>query len=273
MGMGSAVSISEDGFFVTSAHVVANAVPSVMTLSDGGTTKFEIVGSDPLSDTAVIKSNQSAPPIKIGDASRLEPGQLIIAIGSPLGLQGSVSAGIVSALGRSLPAGSSRTGRIIDNVIQTDASLNPGNSGGALVDSQARLVGINTAVAGVGLGLAVPINDSTTKIINSLKQHGKYERAYLGIASSTLQLPPPLKVRLSRSEAVFVVDVTEGSPADKAGIRKGDLVLSIDGFKTSSATDIQRLMTNELIDRDTKVEIFRDGRIKTYAARPQMLRI
>lgn len=272
-GTGSAVAISEDGYFVTAAHVVANGQAGQMAFGDGRTAGFRVVGSDPLSDIAVIKADDTAKPVRIGNAANLQAGQLVIAIGSPMGFQGSVTAGIVSGLGRSLPAQGSRSGRMIENIIQTDAALNPGNSGGALVDSQAQLVGINTAIAGIGLGLAVPINDSTQRIIDSLRRNGRFERAYLGIASASVQLPPDVRERLNRKQAAVVLDVVPGSPADTAGVRQGDIVLRIDAQNVANATDVQRLMTSDFIGRETEIEILRNKLITILTIRPQRLSI
>ncbi len=272
-GSGSAVAISEDGYFVTAAHVIRNGTDGTMQFSDGRSARFETIGSDSLSDIAVIKASDNAQPIKIGHAEDLQTGQLVIAIGSPYGLQGSVTAGIVSGLGRSLPARESQSGRMIENIIQTDAALNPGNSGGALVDSHAHLVGINTAVAGVGLGLAVPINDSTQHIIDALMHTGAFERSYLGIASASAELAPAAKRTLRRSPAAIVLDVTAGSPAAKAGIQPGDTILKIGGHAVTNAQDIQRLMTAELIDHEIEVEIIRNGRLQTISITPERLQI
>ena len=272
-GSGSAVAISEAGYFVTAAHVIANGRSGKMAFADGRVTSFKAVGSDPLSDIAVIKADDAAKPIRIGNAANLQTGQMVIAIGSPMGFQGSVTAGIVSGLGRSMPAQHQRMGRMIENIIQTDAALNPGNSGGALVDSQAQLVGINTAVAGMGLGLAVPINDSTQRIIDLLMRDGRFERAFLGIASASAELPPHAQGRLNRKQAVIVLDVTPGSPADKAGVRQGDIVLKIGSHDVTNATDIQALMTSDLIDRETEIEILRNGHTDTLVVRAKRLNI
>src|SRR2546427_8928853 len=180
-GGGSAVVITPDGFTLTSAHVIERTDSGRASFVDGRELEFEVVGSDPMSDLALLRVDaRELRPAELGDAERLRVGQLVVAIGNPHGFAGSVTAGVVSALGRSLPARSGSTVRMIDNVIQTDAALNPGNSGGALADSFGRLVGVNTAVAGVGLGLAVPINDATRKRSGELMSHGRVSRAYLG---------------------------------------------------------------------------------------------
>ena len=194
---------------------------------------------------------------ELGDAERLRVGQLVVAIGNPHGFTGSVTAGVVSQLGRSLTVAA---GRIVDNVIQTDAALNPGNSGGALSDGRGRVVGINTAVAGVGLGLAVPVNGATRKIIAALMTDGRFRRAYLGIAGGPRPLPPRLAARLGRKNAVEIVEIVEDSPAAAAGLRAEDLIVEVNGLPVEGVNDLQRLMAGELIGTDVKARVFRGGR-------------
>jgi len=201
--VGSAVVYTGDGFLLTNAHVVGRAAGGTALFSDGTSSPFTVVGADVLSDLAVVRAGAGTPPpAELGEAEDLVVGQLVVAVGSPLGLAGSVTAGVVSALGRSLPTRSGSAVRLIEDVIQTDASLNPGNSGGALADSRACVVGINTAVAGVGLGLAVPINSTTRKIISALMQHGRVRRAYLGIVSAPTPLPASLHERVGRKDGL-----------------------------------------------------------------------
>src|SRR5882757_1250134 len=229
-GSGSGVAFTPDGFLVTNAHVVAGAERGTATFVDGDELGFEVIGRDPLSDLAVVRAAGSdlvAAPF--GDAARLRVGQLVVAIGNPLGFAGSVTAGVVSALGRSLAARDGQASRLVENVIQTDAALNPGNSGGALADVRGRVVGINTAVAGVGLGLAVPIDAATRLILAALMRDGRVRRAYLGIVGGTRRLPPTLATRLGRSAGLEVVQLLDGSPAAAAGIRAGDIIVSLDG--------------------------------------------
>jgi S1-C subfamily serine protease len=192
IGAGSAVLVNSDGLLVTSAHVVAGAPRAVgVSFSDGEELRAELIGRDSLSDLAVLRADTSErTPATLGDASRLRVGQLVVAIGNPHGYAGSVTAGVVSGLGRALPVRGATTSRVVENVIQTDAALNPGNSGGALADGEATLVGINTAVAGIGLGLAVPVNDVSRGIINDLIRDGRVRRAYIGVAGGTRPLPP-----------------------------------------------------------------------------------
>ncbi|TMC15032.1 MAG: trypsin-like serine protease [Chloroflexi bacterium] len=250
-GSGSGVAISADGFLVTSAHVVAGSSRGSASFSDGSDYELEPVGSDPLSDLAVVRAKSGAlVPAVIGDADGLRVGQLVIAVGNPMGYSGSVTAGVVSALGRSLPTRDGNTQRIVDNVIQTDAALNPGNSGGALADNRAQLVGINTAVAGLGLGLAVPINATTKLILGALIKDGRVRRGYLGIAGGTKPLPGPLAERMQRKEAIEVLEVLAESPAAKAGLRG----------------DLQRLMVGAAIGRPVEITVLRNHRSLTVKA-------
>jgi S1-C subfamily serine protease len=275
-GAGSAVVLTPDGFLLTSAHVVSARAASDRrarrgraTFPDGRELGFEIVGADPLSDLAVLRADgDSLVPAVLGEAERLRVGQLVVAIGNPNGFAGSVTAGVVSALGRSLPARAGRTVRYIDNVIQTDAALNPGNSGGALVDSAARVVGVNTAVAGVGLGLAVPINPATRQIIGSLMRHGRVRRAYIGIAAGPRPLPPHARARLGRSAGVEIVEVAADSPAEQAGLRVEDLVVELEGAAVASVDDIQRAMTEAAIGNSVSMRVLRGERLITLTLAP-----
>jgi len=261
-GGGSAVVITPDGFTLTSAHVVARTEGrGRASFVDGRELEFEVVGSDPLSDLAVLRVDaRDLTPAELGDAERLRVGQLVVAIGNPHGFTGSVTAGVVSALGRSLPTRSGANMRVVDNVIQTDAALNPGNSGGALADGRGRVVGINTAVAGVGLGLAVPINTATRRVVAALMTEGRFRRAYLGIAGGPRPLPPKLARTLGRTSGVEVVQVVEGGPADRAGLRPEDLIVELDGAAIEGMDDLQRVVVNELIGRSVRAGIVREGR-------------
>jgi S1-C subfamily serine protease len=261
-GAGSAVALTPDGFLLTSAHVVAGpGRAGRAAFVDGRELRFQVVGLDRLSDLAVLRvDGDELIPATLGEAERLRVGQLVVAIGNPNGFAGSVTAGVVSALGRSLPARAGRTVRYIDNVIQTDAALNPGNSGGALVDSSARLVGINTAVAGVGLGLAVPINASTRQIVGALMHDGRVRRAYIGIAGGLRPLPPHARVRLGRHGCVEVVEVAADSPAERAGLRAEDLIVELGGQPIERVDDVQRLMTHEAIGRPLPARALRGDR-------------
>ncbi|HXM58384.1 MAG TPA: trypsin-like peptidase domain-containing protein [Candidatus Dormibacteraeota bacterium] len=270
-GAGSAVALTPDGLLVTSAHVVDRATGGVAAFADGGRFEVEIVGHDSLSDLALVKaqaSDSDLHPVDVGDADRLRVGQLVVAVGNPLGYSGSVTAGVVSGLGRSLPTRWGDGRRIVENVIQTDAALNPGNSGGALADGRGRLVGINTAVAGVGLGLAVPIDRTTRRILQALHGEGRVRRGYLGIAGGTQPLPPAAADTLGRKGAIGVMEVVEGSPAAKAGLRPGDLIVGVGGQPVLRAGDLQGLMIGAAAGHPLEVEILRDGRLVRLTAVP-----
>ncbi|HET9457025.1 MAG TPA: trypsin-like peptidase domain-containing protein [Candidatus Limnocylindrales bacterium] len=261
-GAGSAVAFTPDGYLLTSAHVVAAGNGGTSTFVDGAELPFEIVGRDALSDLAVVRAvGSDLVPAPLGDADRLRVGQLVVAIGNPLGFAGSVTAGVVSALGRSLAARDGRASRLVENVIQTDAALNPGNSGGALADSRGTVVGINTAVAGIGLGLAVPVNAATRAIVSSLMREGRVRRAFLGIVGGTRPLRPALAERLGRRRGLEVVQLLDGSPASSAGVRPGDLIVELDGRPIQGVGDLQRVMVGELVGRRVRVGLERDGNL------------
>src|SRR5436305_3692057 len=257
-GGGSGVVISRDGFVVTSAHVVEGASRVTASFVDGRELRAEVVGSDPLWALAGLRAHSDdLVPAELGDATTLRVGQLVVAIGNPHGFAGSVTAGVVSALGRSLPT---RAGRVVDNVIQTDAALNPGSSGGALADGSARVVGINTAVPGFGLGLAVPINDTTRTIVGALMSEGRFRRAYLGIGGGSRPLPPRLARERGQATGVEVVDVAPSSPAAAAGLRPEDLIVSVDGRAVADVGEVQRLMVGDRIGATVELEVIREGR-------------
>jgi S1-C subfamily serine protease len=270
--LGSGVVFTSDGFLLTNAHVVGKAQSGTASFGDGTSTPFTVVGADPLSDLAVLRaSGTTPPPAELGEADKLVVGQLVVAVGNPLGLAGSVTAGVVSALGRSLPTRSGAAVRLIEDVIQTDAALNPGNSGGALADSQARVVGINTAVAGVGVGMAVPVNSTTRRIISTLMRDGKVRRAYLGLVSMPAPLPAPLQERFGRASGLRVGEVVPGGPADRAGLRAGDLLLTAAGTPVEKAQDLQRLMFDEAIGKPFAITVMRNGALVDVIAQPSEL--
>ena len=268
-GTGSGVVFAPDGYLLTSAHVVTRASNGVAAFTDGTETPFEVAGADPLSDLAVLRVDGGRlAAAELGDADRLRVGQLVVAVGSPLGFAGSVTAGVVSAVGRSLVTRERNATRMIENVIQTDAALNPGNSGGALADASGRVVGINTALAGVGLGLAIPIDQATRRIIGALMHDGRVRRAYLGIAGQSRPLPPRVARALERRSGIGVQEVVPGSPADETGVRSGDLILDVDDVPVADAGDLARLMTDERIGRAIVLRILRLGEVMRLWAIP-----
>jgi S1-C subfamily serine protease len=268
--LGSAVVFTADGFLLTNAHVVGRSPRGTVIFADGATSAFQVVGADPLSDLAVVRATGATPePAELGEADELRVGQLVVAVGNPLGLAGSVTAGVVSALGRSLPVGERR---IIEDVIQTDAALNPGNSGGALANSRAQVVGINTAVAGTGLGLAVPVNSTTRRIVSTLMRDGRVRRAYLGVAVAPAPVAPVWRAKLGgRDTGLRVASVVAGGPADKAGLRVGDLLLTAGGHEVATAQDLQRLMFAEAIGHPLAVTVMRNGALVDVIAEPAEL--
>ena len=268
-GAGSASVLTGDGFLLTSAHVVADADTAQASFADGTEMTADVVGRDVLSDLAVLHARAATPPpVELGDAAALRVGQLVVALGNPLGLAGSVTAGIVSALGRSLPT---QAGRVIDEVIQTDAALNPGNSGGVLADSLGRMIGVNTAVAGIGVGLAVPINETTRRLVTTLMTQGRVRRAWLGIAGTEVRLAPPIAAKVGSRTGLQVAQVVEGSPAAAAGLKRGDVVIEVDGTKVVTTTTVQKLMVEGAIDRRIEITVWRNGALVDVIAYPREL--
>ncbi|SDX06866.1 serine protease, S1-C subfamily, contains C-terminal PDZ domain [Amycolatopsis xylanica] len=271
-GSGSAVVFTGEGHLLTNAHVVGSHRRGFATYADGTEAAFDVVGADPLSDLAVLRAAEAPPAAVLGDADKLVVGQLVVAVGSPLGFTGSVTAGVVSALGRALPVrvrGPQRsTGRVIEDVIQTDAALNPGNSGGALADSAGRVVGVNTAVAGIGLGLAVPINATTRRIIDTLLVEGRVRRAYLGVVGVPAPLPDDVAERTGQRAGLRVREVVADGPAARAGLRAGDLVLTVGRERVSDAQGIQRQLFAEVIGTALPITVLRNGAMVDVYAKP-----
>jgi len=268
-GSGSGFVFTPDGFLLTNSHVIEGARHIQASFSDGSSYDAHMVGSDPDTDLAVLRVHGTfAAPAHLGDASRLRPGQVVIAIGNPLGFASTVTSGIVSALGRTMR---SQSGRLIDAVIQTDAALNPGNSGGPLVDSRGDVVGINTAVIAGAQGICFAIPVSTAQIvIPQLLGEGRVRRAWIGVAGQTIQLSRR-RVQLSHLSAptaVLVTDVIAGGPADLAGIRARDIILAIDGSALTGVDDMQRVLTRERILRTSRITLLRDGAQLTLSLTP-----
>jgi len=271
-GTGSGVVITPDGFMLTNAHVIGNGRRVRASFTDGSDVQASVVGVDPLSDLGLLRLDAAAAPAaELGDAAKLRVGQLVVAIGNPHGYAGSVTAGVVSALGRSLPARDRTATRMIDDVIQTDAALNPGNSGGALVNGTGEVVGINTAVAGIGLGLAIPINTTTRRIVSALMRDGRVRRAWIGIAGGARPLPPRIAALVGRDNAVEVVEVIGDSPAARAGLRAEDLVVAIDGEPVRGVDDLQRLLSEDRIGADVNLSVVRGGEPRGVMVRPEEL--
>ncbi|MCH5675175.1 S1C family serine protease [Streptomyces gilvus] len=269
VGTGSAVVFTDDGFLLTNAHVVGHSDAGTASFADGTTTPFHVIGADPLSDLAVVRADGPTPaPARLGEADALRVGQLVVAVGSPLGLAGSVTAGVVSALGRSLPTSVGTATRVVDNVVQTDATLHPGSSGGALATADGSVVGINTAIADVGLGLAIPVNDTSRKIIAALLSTGRFRRAYLGVAGTPAPLPPTLRARTGVGTGLRVVEVVPASPAARAGLRTGDLLITAQGEPVSSAQALQRLMLEDAIGRPLALTALRGEALVDVIATP-----
>ena len=269
---GSAVVFTEDGFLLTNAHVLGGSRGGTAYFADGTSGELSVVGADPLSDLAVVRVDGPTPaPVELGDSDELVVGQLVVAVGNPLGLTGSVTAGVVSGLGRSMPSGGGHSARMIEDVIQTDAALNPGNSGGALADARGVVVGINTAVAGIGVGLAIPINSTTRRIIYSLMRTGRVRRAYLGLVTTPAPLPEALAARLDQRTGLRVVDVVRRSPADRAGLHPGDLVLTAAGEPVRNAQGLQRLMFAEATGKPSQITGTRNGAMAGVIAEPTEL--
>src|SRR3984957_19916762 len=272
-GAGSAVVFTSDGFLLTNAHVVGKAEAGQVAFADGTVVPFRVVGTDPLSDLAVVRADGATPtPAQLGEASHLRVGQLVVAVGNPLGLAGTVTAGVVSALGRSLPTRAGENVRIVDDVIQTDAALNPGNSGGALVVASGEVVGINTAVAGVGVGLAIPINAITRQIVATLMAEGRVRRAYLGLAGTPAPLPPPLSAPLHPKTRMRGETGGFGGPAAAAGLRPGDLLITANHEAVTSAQTLQRLMLGDAIGQPLALTVLRSEALVDVIATPMELR-
>jgi S1-C subfamily serine protease len=260
-GTGSGVIVAPDGLVLTNSHVVDGAARVNVTTVDGRSLTAQVVGNDPDTDLALarIDAPVTLPAAPLGNSKLLRRGQLVIAIGNPLGFESTVTTGVVSALGRSLRA---RSGRLIDDVIQTDAALNPGNSGGPLVSSRGEVVGVNTAVIMGAQGICFAVAANTASfVLGELVRHGRVRRAYIGIAAQqfTLSRRRQLAAALAQESAVMVATVEPGSPADRAGIAAGDIILALDGTAVTGADDLIRILAGEKIGRTVEVETLHNG--------------
>ena len=275
-GSGSAIALTPDGFLLTSAHVIEGMERGSAAFDDGRRYGCEVVGTDPLSDLAVVRTQATdLAPAVLGDAAELRVGQLVVAVGNPLGFGGSVSAGVVSALGRSLTTRAGNHQRIVDNVIQTDASLHPGNSGGALADGRGRVVGVNTALigpyVGQGLGMAIPIDDTTRSIVGSLMRDGHVRRGYLGVAGGSRPLPPRAAQELGLEVGIEVLSVVSDSPADRAGIRPEDIIVTVDHQPVERVGELQARLTGARSADPIELGVVRGGETRTIEAEPRAL--
>ncbi len=258
-GTGSGFIITPDGYIVTNSHVVENAGNIDVSLADGTTLTAEVSGEDPATDIALVRvSGAGLPMVRLGDSDKLRVGQIAIAVGNPFGFQSTVTAGVISALGRSLR---SRNGRLIENVIQTDAALNPGNSGGPLLDSGAAVIGINTAIIQYAQGIcfAIPVN-TMRWVVTRLLREGRVVRGFLGISGQTVPLPVRVVryLHIECDSGVQVVDVTADSPAHRAGLKEGDVIIALDGKPVASVDDIHRRLTGESIGRNMSLVLLRN---------------
>jgi S1-C subfamily serine protease len=269
-GTGSGVLFTPDGYLLTNSHVIAGAQSLSASLTDGQSFEARLVGDDPATDLAVLHLSAAGLPFAtFGSSADLRVGQLVVAIGNPLGFQATVTAGIVSALGRTLRSAS---GRLIESIIQTDAPLNPGNSGGPLVDGHARVVGINTAMIGGAQGICFAIGiDTATDVVSRLMKDGKVRRSRLGLSGQTISLDSRLVARLKRkgATAVLVSEVQPKSAAEDSGLHKGDVLLEFDGTAVATVDDLHRLLTAERAGQACTTEVIRQGRIERLTVTPQ----
>jgi S1-C subfamily serine protease len=270
-GSGSGVIVSPDGLILTNSHVIAGTAGMGVTTADGRTLTAHVVGDDPDTDLALVRANEpdTLPAATLGDSRRLRRGQLVIAIGSPLGFESTVTAGVVSALGRSLRAS---TGRLIDDLIQTDAALNPGNSGGPLVSSHGEVVGINTAIIMGAQGICFAIGSNTAKLVlGELVRHGRVRRASIGIAAAQTRIPRRLRheAGVVQDSAVMVAGVEPASPAARADLRAGDVLITLGGQAVTGADDLIRILTGEMIGRMVEITLLRDGHRRTISLIPE----
>jgi S1-C subfamily serine protease len=269
---GSGVVLTGEGHLVTNAHVVGDATYGEAAFQDGTVARFDVIGRDPLSDLAVVRADRAVPdPPPYGDADSLLVGSLVVAVGNPLGLAGSVTAGVVSALGRSMPARTRTASRLIEDVIQTDAALNPGNSGGPLVSSHGEVIGINTAnIAGAqGISFAVASNTANF-VLGELIRHGRVRRAFIGVGAQTAPIPRrfALAAGLTANTGAVLTTIDQSGPASAGGLLHGDVVVAVDDRPVTGVDDLIRMMTADLIGRDVTIDALRLGKAKRFVVTP-----
>jgi S1-C subfamily serine protease len=267
-GVGSGVVIAGDGLILTNSHVIAGARRVRLAFAEDGEAEAQVLGDDPDTDLALLRTGLPAgtPAATLGDSKSLRRGQLVIAIGNPLGFESTVTAGVVSALGRSLRA---RSGRLIDDIVQTDAALNPGNSGGPLVAASGQVVGINTAMINGAQGICFAVASNTAIfVVSEFIAHGRVRRAHIGIAAQTVPLPRRVALAVgAEPRAVRIGETEPGGPAATAGLREGDVILALDDVAVTGTDDLIRLLNAERIGRETTVRFLRDGTVQQRALR------
>ncbi|MFL5088077.1 MAG: S1C family serine protease [Xanthobacteraceae bacterium] len=269
-GTGSGVVISPDGLVLTNAHVVNGARAIRLTDTEGRTTEARLLGIDPDTDLALLRADaaRSLPAAKLGNSKQLRRGQLAIAIGNPLGFESTVTAGVISALGRSLRA---TTGRMIEDVIQTDAALNPGNSGGPLVSSRGEVIGINTAVILGAQGICFAVASNTANhVLSEIIMHGRVRRAYIGVAAQTVPVPRrhAIAAEIDNKLGALLTSVEQGGPADRAGLLSRDLVVRLDGDRVTGVDDLIRLLDGSRIAKMIGIDVLRLGRLRSFDVVP-----
>ena len=258
-GSGSGVIVSPDGLALTNSHVVQGARTVEVTTLDGRRLSARVLGDDPDTDLALLRvgADVTLPAAKLGDSSKLRRGQIAIAIGNPLGFDATVTTGVVSALGRSLP---SRTGRLIEDVVQTDAALNPGNSGGPLVSSAGEVIGVNTAVIMGAQGICFAVASNTAHFVaGEIARHGRVRRGYIGVAAATTPIPRRIALRheIAQATGAQLIEVDQAGPAAQAGLLTGDIVIALDGSKVTGVSDLVRLLDAEKINRAVSIDFLR----------------